>query len=827
MVVCSPLEGLERELAATCPDVIVLGLPAFAERNHPTLLGTRLQVARSSWEPPLIAWAPWGERDVIPARGLVDAVVPLELPLSAAAHRVFVLAKRSMQGHVLDSRLPARASLRPPPRLPQRTAPPAEVPASSDGQSKTDGKPTADGKPTVRRIPINGIPTPAHGVARASLPPPSEAREDGAWESPASRPPGGRSVRPSTSPSTIRVPLSSPRESSSGVRVVLIDHDLTRADALLTTLRARRIQVHPTSPELADLHLRLTRRFSPHGIVVDETVLRTRGARLIETMRSDPFLQHAQLLVVDLSKLFRAEVGATSLQPLIPLLESLGQAESALFDKLGPTCEVELGFDEIPAHLLLRLLSTRTLWTDLSCCVDSECLEWCVSNAGCGPAELTRGKAPPQNLSVESAIRWMLENPEARVVVTQRPTKDIFQPRELTPVIDRMIRDWCVPTELERFSMRPSPRASDEAPPSRPSSLAWSDAVPLSVASAASASSASPHQNSAPPVALSESPRTQRGGRARWWMAAAVVAGLGLVGLVLGGASKLPQAEQEPTGAKSAEVAASAVVAHSKQRVQPADAASLSAANPSAEPSVNTIAEPAKEKGPDSSTEPAASFGRILRVPASACRLKKCVARESSLSAARLIQRARKDLMEGRNASAHEQLCSAADKSPEGEGSLALSRFYLDHHCPQLAQEAAGALLASEVGELELRLLRADWESQLGRSVEGAHELASGIGVASDDTATLQAVSRKYFRDALTAFRHSSAALAERDLRRAVMLWPEHGAAASWLAHVLERRGLRQVARTWAQWVVEHSPDSQMARGVLTRTDSSVGDSPL
>lgn len=825
-VLCSPLEGLERELSSSCPDVIVLGLPAFAERNHSTLLGTRLRVARSKQAPPLIAWAPWGERDVVPARSLVDAVVPLELPLSAAAHRVFVLAKRAMQGHALDSRREPRTSTNPPPSLRNQTP--------------------SDRKPTVRRIPINGMPTPARGMARVCASTPSEPTAAPEWDVHSSEPssrtsaranpsvPSHSGVRASSSPSTIRVPLTAPRESSSGVRIVLVDHDLTRADALLTTLRARRIQVHPTSPDFEDFHLRLTRRFSPHGIVVDETILRTRGAQLVERMRADPFLRHAQLIVVDLQRLFRAEVGATSLQPLIPLLESLGHAEAALFDKLGPTCEVELGLDEIPAHLLLRLLSTRTLWTDLRCSSATEFLEWSVSNVGCGPAELTREKRPPESLSVEGAVRWMLDHPEARVVVTQCPEKDIFAPRELTPVIDRLIRDHRVPLELERGAMQPASRETEPGLNSRASSLAWSGAVPVSGASVSSAtSSLSASEHSTPPVALSQSAGKRGGWRPQWWMAAALVGGSSLLGWVLRDGDGASQLEPEPNadapvlsaskllaakevgpGHRAADLAAEAEEGASGGDAALQGSPAESAARPS-----ETRAEPSS----DPRSQGRASFGDILRVPASACELEECVAEPSSLSAVHLIQLARAELMGGRNQAAHQRLCSAADKSPTGAGSLALSRFYLDHHCPVRAQRAASQVLAAEVGERDVHLLRADWESQLGRSDAGAAQLATGIGVAPQDEATLRAVSRKYLRDALTALRHSSLALAERDLRRAVMLWPEHVAAASWLAHVLERRGLTSVARTWARWVLEQSEHDQMARAVLSRTEPRVG----
>ncbi len=583
---------------------------------------------------------------------------------------------------------------------------------------------------------------------------------------------------PSTSGSSIRVPLSAPALSLSGVRAVLVDEDLTRADALAGTLRAHRVEVYLCSPHLQHFHVRLLRKFTPHVVIIDETAIRGAAAEFLNRLRSDPFLHHTQLLVVRLDRMFRARSGATQVDALLPMLQPLAQAEISLLEKLGPTCEVEFGLDEVPPHLLLKLLVPRRVSTQIECTRDDERFRWTVGWDCASDAELFR-KGIVRTLAHGDAFDWLLSHRNCHAVVTQRPEKAELRGKPVLDLIERRLSE-AERRERPQARMEMRPRLESLADLGRDEDTAVTH-FPLS---------------SARPVTLvEESPSVRLPVyRPRW-----VWGALGAVAAAMLGALALQNSTQMRAPGSSA---ASALAGTSTLREVDADQAANSPASPEQPSEVAT-----------ETSDPLFYIPEMAGAPSCEQALQgwKPDPNQPSEGALVYLRQAQNHLMTGDGDAALRKLCQSATLLRGGAGSIELSRYYLNLRAYGLAEEHLKTAQAKSPDHIEVRMLEGDLASQRG-DVEGARD-AWRIALQLDDAfgKSAVAVGRKYFRDAELATRQADWPRAERYLRRAVTLAPDYQPASALLAAVLEKRGAMATAQLWRQRAEELRPEAPEA----------------
>lgn len=543
---------------------------------------------------------------------------------------------------------------------------------------------------------------------------------------------------------------------------------------MAATLRAHRVQVHLVSASESLLHTRLLRKFAPHGIVIDEELLAQDASALMQAIRRDPFLQHAQLIVSRYERLFRSHSGSTQLDSLLPLLQPLGKAELSLLEKLGPTCEVEFGFDEVPPHLLLKLLVPRSVATQLECARGDEKLTWTVGwNAG-AEAELRIGGAA-RLVGHEQALDWLFAGEETRVVAIQRPETDPLRGSDVLPLVEA--------------------RVSETRPLCPPPPVLQVEETFQKTASIPPHSSMRPFAISSKPERRSVSPLAAR---------RALLVPMGVAAAALIGLSFLQFAKTtEEDGSPSID---DKVVVHSAVSPRELEAREVETPEPSA-------AELDEQKGTESvEAEPLAQakdkpfsvFGVSSQVLEQTCEevLGEWDVPKGNPAALAVMyfRQAQKHLMGGRNEQAHRLLCQSASLVSGGPGALELGRYYLGRRIYGPAQDALEAVLRNNESNVEGRLLLADLFHQMGQVEEASRTLVQAIGVELTETSKLKAVSRKYLADAKAALRHVDLPLAERYVRRAHALDMENEEAIRLLVQLFEKRGEQQAAEKLQRW---------------------------
>lgn len=852
-------------------DLICLGLPLESPDNAPLLLAVRNALRVAELKVPLVALADWDVDSDVPARAHVAAVVPRELPELAIAHRVQTLAQRALNGEVLDKRISSVSRLRVPEASPVAQAkkaprprvdvPPRPAVARKTMESRkpptlpprprrrTTPPPTSAEAQEIRRlcetfehgdpnnrlsewltsarssIPSRDTEPPASTSANPTVRPGSRVQEKPA-ELNAPIPDFLRpqleeeqaehaSPRPhvGTSPSSIRVPLTSPGQALSGVRVAIVDSDVTRADALATTLRAHRVQVHLCSPRVEHFHARLLRKFSPHAIVIDEEALTTRAADFAAIVRRDPFLQHARLITVRLSRHFKAQTGATQLGTLLPLIQPLAQAEDSLLEKLGPTCEVELGFDEIPPHLLLKLLVPRSVSTQIECSHEEVSLTWTVGWNQAAPAELTQG-GKTLELEAETALDWLLAHPDARVVIIQRPEREALVGENLIAIIDaRLARE---PKCEAPGTLYPGPTIRDDESDVNPTDrLRMAPEFDAEQGKAGTSAPSNAPQSTTRPLAISTRVMSSMSSPRR---AGTFLTGAGV--LAAAGALLFFGVWPGPTDERAAVLAQNAppglVVKPSIRAASPeassASQAELEVANPSPFQKAQTPSAPSATVGSrrDRSlflVEPLSEAPSCEQVLGS-WKPKPKQPREAGRI---YFRQAQKALVSGENGQAHYQLCQSALLMPGGPGSIELARYYLGLRAYSLADRHLQSALDSGDKTIELQLLHGDLLNQQGQEEVSLAIWLRAMQLEESDQAKRAAVSRKYVRDARSALKHMDYALAERYLRRAATLEPENVQSAALLAGLFKKLGHDEVAEAWTRQVevLRHASDAK------------------
>ncbi len=116
-----------------------------------------------------------------------------------------------------------------------------------------------------------------------------------------------------------------------GMRILLADDDVARADAIAQEIRERGAEVVMT--DLAGTRLERARSFDPAALVIDEKALSGHGYPLVRRMRDDVRLRWAFLLVVKWDEIWEAGDHGPIVDSLIMRLAKLGGAERELRER--------------------------------------------------------------------------------------------------------------------------------------------------------------------------------------------------------------------------------------------------------------------------------------------------------------------------------------------------------------------------------------------------------------------------------------------------------------------------------------------------------------
>lgn len=631
----------------------------------------------------------------------------------------------------------------------------------------------------------------AHGVLLA---------EDFEDDTPASRPvllAEQVGPLPPSSAGSVRLSLTGTGRNLRGVRVALVDTDPTRTDALATALRARQAEVHVTSFDADRVHIRLLRRFAPHALLIDESVLPSVGKHLVECLRSDPFLGHTQLFPLRLERMYNQRFGVASIETVREFLEPLGRAESELLARLGPHVEVEFELDQFPPHRLLRMLATRGAPTTIQCTREKEMLRWTVVRGRTGHAELYRlGVEAPARLSADEALEWFLGHQNCHVVLTQPTEFDDQTGREVIPMVER-----------QESGLWEAPR-----PNKRPVSTPGADSLsPQFLRDSTSEGVRSR-------FAASVGPGIRRLGSSwfdsSWkWIAGAA---LGAVGVALWIYAQAPGNEMQaaaPPSQVDADTGAPALDSKDLPEDAALDGARLAA--PFAPPA--DVAPPASPSPTDASaTTPSVDERQVaieenggvglFAVPAK--NLESCeeivgegkapgsVKSQAQLArlSAQHFRAAQKALVGGKTAEAHADLCRAALLDPAGGGTLVLVQYLLAQRDYKQALAWIRKARAARPPELAVEELWGDVLHQAGNPDDALRVWLAALDMEPAETAKRVAVARRFAAHGSESLSGGDYARAERALRRASAFDPESAVVARLLATLFSRQGQREQA---------------------------------
>ncbi len=245
--------------------------------------------------------------------------------------------------------------------------------------------------------------------------------------------------KPTIAKTPTRVSLEMPATALPGLRVALLDEDVTRADALSTALREAGHKVFLVSNTSGVTRWSLLRRFGPQVILVDELSLARDGGNWLSQFRADPFLKQTALVAHPLSALFNERSGETNLSPLMPQLEGLGRVELALLAQLSPHREILVPPNQMNLARLLVLLEEYDKPCEVEMSLGEQVLRFSVHGAklSCGNLRIGGDDAPGIEMSPDDVLAFCLDHPEASVVVQARRSLKVGRHAQLSVVLQR------------------------------------------------------------------------------------------------------------------------------------------------------------------------------------------------------------------------------------------------------------------------------------------------------------------------------------------------------------------------------------------------------
>ncbi len=657
-------------------------------------------------------------------------------------------------------------------------------------------------------------------------------------------------------PVDLKQPLSGAKRPSTALRLAYLDTDLTRADLLTGALRRKGLEVFPVTPDIEQTRWPLLRRFAPQALVVDEKGLARRSADWVETFRGDPFLGHVPLIVLRFSRLYQEDNEVVDLDPLLTLVEHLGQDEVALLEKLAPAREVDLKMSQLGPVRLLQLLTEQDRNTRIDCRSENEEIAWPLGPGYAGNAKLrkTNSEKVLAKLSPKEAMAWLLRHEDLDVAVHEH-TEPLAHPSESIDSVEllREVTDALGIPEKHQ-SVRPGVRSGgptssqSAATPTEPNTANLVESIgprsagrghddsplPVEIPAAPRAPAARLTDPSPQMAGLSAGPRlwgqVQKGTldayasyqariaplaaklppQARALLAPGLLLFTGLLVLLLVFGLN---SEQSNTSGKAA---ATVEAGEAKEAQEP------TADQAPAKPTQKTAAQgqnDSNEKDLEVTDEPDAPIeGDLWKIAADTrkdgCEIiagGKKPGVESPAKAQNYLRQARKMLMIGNTEDALELMCLSGLSDSKGPAAEALAEYYLSHRSLGQAEHWVKISLQADSERRKSQELLADIENQKGNHEKSRDLLLKTMKLTGRETSTLAAIGRKLIADAHQATKGGDLPRAERALRRAAVLVPESSGVALELAQVLAERKMADAALLWAERAYSLDPTSAHA----------------
>lgn len=622
---------------------------------------------------------------------------------------------------------------------------------------------------------------------------------------------------------------------ASAVRLVLCDDDVTRADALASELREHGLDVMLLSPEHSQVRWPRLRRFAPHGLLVDERSLSKGGRQIVSAFRRDPFLKYVPLVVVPFQRIYRETEARANLAPVFPLLSPLGREELGLLEQLAKKEEIVVELSQVLPSRLVEVLAENEATCVLTTSGQGRRLTWPIAAGKAGKAELSEGVGSQgSSLKPEDALRFLLDQDEAQVQVLLRPQIHLTAAEAIGPLLDRVTASIEPPLQhsvAPRHSLEPEVRPTllgVAPPPGVPTGSGVPTGIGpenLPTVPAPSLSDAEEHPEVATALAAvrASSAHQRTVVVQRSWVSASLERAVRWRDLCQ--RWLLEKRRTWPPalfwGALAAPVVVLLVLLLLVVFSGDAEAdavAEASAPTPAA-------AAPAPQAAAQSPTTAAASPLDRFRVaddaPARSCDEVLGVAPSAVTGDASAYWKvARQALMQGNVERAHEMMCRAVAREPASPAAEGLAAFYLGKRATGLAERYVQGVLAIDPGRRTALELQSDVKNQQGLVEEAKRILLATLRLEATDDVRLAAVSRKFGAEADLAIKSGDYPLAERLLRRAVVLSPENDQATLRLAEVFLRAGLRDAAKLWAEVLLagpSRHAEAQLVLGDVAR----------
>ena len=628
---------------------------------------------------------------------------------------------------------------------------------------------------------------------------------------------------------------------ASALRLVLCDDDVTRADALASELREHGLDVMLLSPEHSQVRWPRLRRFAPHGLLVDERSLSKGGRQIVSAFRRDPFLKYVPLVVVPFQRIYREQEARANLAPVFPLLAPLGRGELGLLEQLAGKGELVVELSQILPSRLVELLADSDVTCVISTSGAGRQLTWPIGAGQAGQAELSaRAGVPGSSATPEEALRFLLEQDEAEVNVAPRPHLRLTAAEPVSSLLDRVtasieppLQHSVAPTKSGEGAQRVAvPKATllGVAPPAMVGGEAGPGLLPTIPAPSAPA---------LPPRATSPGPMATHAAQP-----ARLLAGLGPR------AARLAGALQQTGGRLRGALGPLAVYLEQKRRVWPAPlfwsvvsapallllllilvwALSGSSADVRAADAAPLAPTAPASDGPSPAPAAAVPQPQLNRFLASAdqpvttCEdlIGAAPSSPGGWDASTYWKTARQALMQGNVDKAHEMMCRAVAKEPASPAAEGLASFYLARRGVGAADRYVRGVLAVDAERRTALELQSDVKNQQGKPDEALAILLRTARLDAGDTARRAVISRKFSAEAELAFKSGDLPLAERLLRRAVILSPQNDQATLRLAELFLRMGLRGPAKLWAEVLLQgptKHAEAHMVLGDVARLD--------
>lgn len=574
-------------------------------------------------------------------------------------------------------------------------------------------------------------------------------------------------------------------------KLVWVDDDVTRADAIAGALRERGFQVLVMPGDPARTRWEVLRRFAPHLIVTNST--RAPASAWTDVLEADAHLRDAQRVSIAYGLLYDDALGTVRLEALVA---RIGRPTNR-----GPHTDLQ----DVTSAFGSRLPVKAPLAASASLPVST-------------PFSASTASLPPATNDADDEDRPTLVLDEDRPTTDweDRPTlhRDVSQADiELSSLpgfeLDAALRER-PSTRLDTLQSDapPDPDAPRPPQPLGAAGLEFPGFDPPRGRSSAPPSTQAgvvlPSLTLQPPASTSSS--THHRSRTPWLIGAGVLAASAVAGFWGSGAlrSSSAQAESSANAAAPTPTAASPSAQEATTKSAPApSASSAAAAAPSTALDLWRTAE-----------DPSVPTCETLLTSTSDLRPGDVT------QASSFWDKARTALVLGDSTTAQAHMCRAVFIHPPSLAAEGLAENLLLRRAPEQAHKWVQKGLEARPGRAKTLELLGDIESQRGHGAEAKDAWRRALGVPESDQKTLVLVAKQHVIDGLAALRAQNPTRAEILFRRAATLDANSPESAVGLARVFTSSGRKELGAAWLEEAFRRGPDSidaWMARGDFAR----------